>query len=798
LYRITWAMRKDKDVYEYTEDKITVNYTDKERVRQSPAIYLPSTEKEGCIHLFEEAFANAIDEVCAPNSIGYEVIVTLDEADHIMTVQDNGRGIPFGKLFEVCEVLSSSGKMGTDSRAYNTSTGQFGHGLKLVNYYTAYMKVRVDRDGKFIEIMYIDGERVDVKEGKSTDHGTYIEWKNDKRFFKDININCDEILDKLKKKSYVVPGITMIFTGKPKNGSRMEITKEFKNTKFKDYLDQFEIDSPIVNGKASFGDASLEFLFGYESQSDENYNIIGYTNNTYNKIGGSHVEGMLDGISTAVRKYMMDTYLTDKDKKDLLEKDKKEVIIKPEDIRQGLIGIISLHALNPEWKGQYKEGLNDEKLKAFVFKSVRNVVRDFDVAKLNKICSIIKANMKARLSAENNKKRVYKDITNIFSEDKIAEYVPISKYSTSTEQELEICEGLSAKGNLKAGRDEDSQAILTLRGKVENIFDLEPREAVKKSKFLWHMVQILECENDDIMKFDIDKCPFTRINIMTDADVDGDEISCQISMILAKFFSKLVTTGRVYKVVPPLYEVIQDGKSIFVPTIKDFMRLTQRNFAKKHTLYLNDKKVKEENLIEFLIRHERYVESINRLANQYATSPSLCEFILANKNIGFENDKMAEWNKVLPSRFRFIKANEGLKYLTFQGMIGNEFNLFDYTEEFLTDVEEMYKISTDDNFYGYSIDKVILDLSLYSVMKEFAKYQPKIEARFKGLGEMTPEDLERTLLKKDMRHSIRLTMVNGKLTYEKMSVMHSKKKDYPARRKTFMSKYKFDLLDIDT
>jgi len=264
--------------------------------------------------------------------------------------------------------------------------------------------------------------------------------------------------------------------------------------------------------------------------------------------------------------------------------------------------------------------------------------------------------------------------------------------------------------------------------------------------------------------------------------------------MFVKFFPQIVQDGRLYKVVPPLYEVKNKGKTIFVPTIREFMNLTQKNFAKDHKIYINNKVVSEDDIIKFLIRNERYVENLERISNQYAISSTFCEFIIANRHIGFDNDKISEWNRILPSLFRFIKAEKGHKYLILSGMVKSEYNLFEYTIEFNEDIKPAEVI---DSYYGYNLDNTA-NMSLYEILRLFNNYKPKIITRFKGLGEMNSEDMERTMMKRDVRNSIRLTMDDIEESFYKISVMHSKKKEFSDKRKEFMKHFKFDLLEIDT
>lgn len=788
-YQILGHMRRDRDFFAYTEDKIRVLVTDRDRVRDTPTVFLPSIEKEGALHQFEEIFSNAVDEVTVPNSVGDEVIVTYDEKTKVVSVTDNGRGMPFGKLFELAEVLNSSAKSDKDNRAYGTSTGLFGYGMKLVNFMSTYMQIKTEREGKFMHVFYDDGIRKKVEEGKSKHHGTYVEWQFDKRFFTDINITCEDLIEMIKTKAYVIPNVRIIFQGVRKNGEKVD--KVFEKMKLKHFLAQYEIASPLVEGKQVSGYNSVELVFGYVEDVERPANILAYTNNMHNKEGGRHVTGMLEGIQAALKEYMDKDYLT--------KDDKKTLKFKSEDFRSGLVGVVSAHKIKPVFKGQFKSFLDDEDLKKLAFYTARNTIRSMDKTKLNKICSLIKTRAKYRQSLEMSAKRLKKDIKNVFSNDKIEQYIPISKHSTSKYRELIIVEGYSASGGMKSVRNAYQQAILALRGKVENMFDLAPVDAVKASKLLRHLVLIFDCENDDIRKFSLDRCEFNRICLATDADTDGDEIAAQLAMVIAVFFPDIVTAGRLYRMVPPLYEISIDGKKKFVSTMREFMTITQKNFAKKHKLFYKGVKMTNEKLLDFLVEHERYVSVLERLAKQYAISPELCELILSNHEVGFDNSTVKRWEKIIKPHFKFVSVSEGDSgQIVLEGMIDTTYNLFEGSAEFMDDAIDTYELSTDLNFYGYSIDNDRGGDSLYTVMTFFAKYNPKILTHFKGLGEMDSEDIERTMIDRTVRHSIRLTMKDIKETYEKLAIMHSKKKDYPEKRKAHMASAKFDLIELTT
>jgi DNA gyrase subunit B len=776
--------RKGVDTYAYDDESVTVITEDRLRVRATPKLYLPNLDKEGALHPIEEGVANAIDEITSDFSVGDEVIITFNEKTKIISIQDNGRGFPFNKLFDMCEVLNSSAKMGEGKRAYGSSGGVHGMGLKLINYFSAYMKIRTERDGKYMEVNYVDGIRGVVKHGKSKDHGSYVEWQYDDRFFSDTNITCDEILNMLKIKSYVIKNATMIFQGKTKAGT--EVIKEFKNNTLKDFMKQFSLSTPIIEFKDRFGGDELEIMFGFDGEALDDYTFAAYTNNIYNKSGGSHVEGVLGGISNFFSTYMYEEYLPDKEKKDLK--------ITAADCRTGLVGIIATYTQNPSFKGgQHKEKLDMAEIKNFALRATRKALKALDKSKLNKLAAVIRANAKARVSADASKKKAKSDFTNAFSAAKIQDYLAINKKSTVDFAELFVGEGLSAIGAMESAADRDFQAIIAIRGKLDNVFDMTAEEAMK-TPFVDNLVKIFGCGIGKT--FDMSKFPFDRVNFATDADTDGNEIACQMGMIMFRFFPQVVASGRVYRVVPPLYEIKKAGKSIFIPTIREFMTITQNNFATEHKIFCDGKRLSDGDSLELLVGNELYLARLTNIANEYAITDTLCEFLICNKDIGFTNDKVDIWREKLAPMFRFLQVEAGDKFITIRGMDGTEFNLFDYVPEFLEHIEQ---IDPDTIFYGYSIDTPeSTSMSLHAILKMFEKYMPKIENRFKGLGEMDYIDLKRTMMAREVRHSMRLTVRNSDDVFEKMAIMHSQKPGYRKLRKHFMANFKFDIMNIDT
>ena len=419
----------------YDASDINILETDRDRVQQQAHIYIPDKRLAGALHVLREVIDNSQDEVM--NSSG-EVIVTFDEVTREATVTDTGRGIPLEKLQELCEVLNSSGKFskGKDS-AYLNAGGLHGIGLKLANFLSEYFEITSTRDGKSITRYYEDGIFIKEKKESSNAHGTSIRLKLSDKYLKELDkMRCKHIQKLIEEKTDACPGLITIFKGVTKDGNKIkqkytgltinELMKKYMKPTSKTWDFEFE---------SKDGNTSAKIAFGYDSKAIEGSNLMGWTNFIYNKDGGTHVDAIADTLFDVFKRYMLNNFFTDKEKKNLQ--------IRREDVKLGLCGVVVLLTTTPEFLGQYKEKMISESIKeeisSFLYKKL-NKLSDSDMKEISKI---IRDNIKARMSSQKARQQV-KKVGNGLSKDRIEEYIPPKMGCTTGYTEIYLTEGKSA------------------------------------------------------------------------------------------------------------------------------------------------------------------------------------------------------------------------------------------------------------------------------------------------------------------------------------------------------------------
>lgn len=438
----------------YDASDIDILETDRERVQQQAHIYIPDKRLAGALHIIREVTDNAQDEVM--NSSG-EVTVTFDEVTREISVRDTGRGIPLEKLQELCEVLNSSGKFSKGKNsAYLTAGGLHGIGLKLANFLSEYFVITSERDGKSVTRFYEDGVFVKEKKEKSDSHGTFVKMKLSNKYLKELDkMKCKHIQKLIEEKTDACPGLTTIFKGIGKDGKKIkekyvglsikELMKKYMKPTSKTW--EFEYESKD-------GETNVKLAFGYDSKATEGSNLMGWTNFIYNKEGGTHVDAISDSLFDVFKRYMLNSFLSDKEKKTLQ--------IRREDVKLGLCGVSVLLTTKPEFLGQYKEKQISEPIREelchFLYKKL-NKLSDGDMKDISKI---IRENIKARMSSLKARQQV-KKVGNGLSRDRIEDYIPPKMGCTTDYTEVYLTEGKSAGGNAEQARF-DFQAIYKLRG----------------------------------------------------------------------------------------------------------------------------------------------------------------------------------------------------------------------------------------------------------------------------------------------------------------------------------------------
>ena len=528
-----------------------------EAVRKRPGMYIGTTSERGLHHLVWEIVDNSVDEALAGycNKIDVKIL-----PDNIIEVVDNGRGIPtdihpkYGKsaLEIVLTVLHAGGKFENDN--YKVSGGLHGVGVSVVNALSEWLEVEVRKEGNVYYQKYHRGKpEEDVKiigSCEASEHGTTVRFKADGDIFETLVYNYFTLSNRLKELAYLNRGLTIILSDLRKDEKKEEIYKfdggilDFLNEIVKE--EATIIDKPFYVS-AEQDNVEVDVTFTYTTSQNEV--IYSFVNNINTHEGGTHVQG----FRTALTKVINDV-----GKAQGLLKDKDGKLM-GNDIREGVVAIVSTKIPQPQFEGQTKGKLGNSEVSGIVNTIVSNSLKIFleDNPAITKIVvEKILNSKKAREAAQKARELVLrKSVLEVGSlPGKLADCTS----KKAEECEIFIVEGDSAGGSAKQGRDRYNQAILPLRGKIINVEKAGLHKSLESSE-IRAMVTAFGTSIGDT--FDISKLRYGKIILMTDADVDGAHIRTLILTFLYRYMRELINEGNIYIACPPLYKV-SSGKQI--------------------------------------------------------------------------------------------------------------------------------------------------------------------------------------------------------------------------------------------
>ena len=528
-----------------------------EAVRKRPGMYIGTTSERGLHHLVWEIVDNSVDEALAGycNKIDVKIL-----PDNIIEVVDNGRGIPtdihpkYGKsaLEIVLTVLHAGGKFENDN--YKVSGGLHGVGVSVVNALSEWLEVEVRKEGNVYYQKYHRGKpEEDVKiigSCEANEHGTTVRFKADGDIFETLVYNYFTLSNRLKELAYLNRGLTITLSDLRKEEKKEETYKfdggilDFLNEIVKE--ETTIIDKPFYVS-AEQDNVGVDVTFTYTTSQNEV--IYSFVNNINTHEGGTHVQG----FRTALTKVINDV-----GKAQGLLKDKDGKLM-GNDIREGVVGIVSTKIPQPQFEGQTKGKLGNSEVSGIVNTIVSNSLKIFleDNPNITKIIiEKILNSKKAREAAQKARELVLrKSVLEVGSlPGKLADCTS----KKAEECEIFIVEGDSAGGSAKQGRDRYNQAILPLRGKIINVEKAGLHKSLESSE-IRAMVTAFGTSIGET--FDISKLRYGKIILMTDADVDGAHIRTLILTFLYRYMIDLIYAGNVYIACPPLYKVAS-GKQI--------------------------------------------------------------------------------------------------------------------------------------------------------------------------------------------------------------------------------------------
>jgi len=543
----------------YTADQIKV-LEGLKAVRRRPGMYIGTTSKRGLHHLAHEIVDNSIDEA----TVGFcdKIVVEL-HSDNSCTVTDNGRGIPVGMhksgvpaLQVVMTQLHAGGKFDVSGGAYKVAGGLHGVGASVVTALSSKVVVQVKVDGKIHRQEYLNGgEEIGELEviGRSKATGTSTTFWPDPDIFEEVEFEFEVLAKRLQELAFLNPGlrISLIDHRATKDGSPRKVSYRYDGgvVSFVEHLnenrDVLHTKPIAISGKVDEieVDAAIQYTKGYTES------IFSYVNNINTIEGGMHEHG----FKTALTRTINDIA---RSKRILKQSDEN---LRGEDIREGIVAVLSVKVPDPQFEGQTKTKLGNSAARSAVETVINEALADLLERDARLTRSVVeKALQSARAREAARKARALTRQKSGAGRDVLTGKLADCSLRDPEETEIFLVEGDSAGGSAKQGRDRRFQAILPLRGKIINVEKNRLDRILSNNEIQTIVAALGAGIGEDL---DLDRLRYGRVIIMTDADEDGSHIRTLLLTFFYRYMRRLIEEGRVYIAQPPLFKVSQAGKS---------------------------------------------------------------------------------------------------------------------------------------------------------------------------------------------------------------------------------------------
>lgn len=741
-----------------------------EAVRKRPAMYIGSTGKEGLHHLVYEVVDNSVDEASAGFCDKIDIKIRVDNS---VTVDDNGRGIPVDRhkteKVSAAEVvltkLHAGGKFTNDS--YKISGGLHGVGVSVVNALSTYLELEVRRDGNVYRQSYRKGIPVAKLEtvGQTKRKGTKITFLPDPEIFEDIDFSFDTLANRLRELAFLNQGIKITLQDE-RNDKKAEFFYKGGIVSFVEYINRNKKTlhkKPVLISGAK-EDCEVEVAIQYNDTYTEN--IFSFANSINTTEGGTHLVGFRSALTRIINNYAINNNIL-KNGKDSLKGD---------DIREGIACVISVKLAQPQFEGQTKTKLGNSDIKGLVEGIVYEKMGIYleenpTVARqiISKAVDASRAREAARKARELTRRKSALEVTSL--PGKLAD----CQEKDPALSELYLVEGDSAGGSAKQGRDRRNQAILPLRGKLLNV------EKARFDKMLNNeeIKVIVTALGAGIGKddYDINKLRYHKVIIMTDADIDGSHIRTLLLTFFFRHMRELIERGYMYIAQPPLFRVSNKKNERYINTEEEMEHYILDSGVNKVNIILGDgssitgsrllslikKGIRLDTILKKFENEGKDRDVVRLLASDPVFEPNdfkdEARLLKIGKRIG-----MALHDKIVSYRSSFDEEHGSYKLffdLSENGRVKTVYHDKDiFNVPKFSEVKGLIKQLSSLGEAPYWIEEKGTDdtqrrqfgsmISLIEYIIESGKKGMSIQ-RYKGLGEMNPEQLWETTMDPEKR-----------------------------------------------
>jgi DNA gyrase subunit B len=734
-----------------------------EAVRKVPSMYIGNTNVEGLHHLVYELVDNSVDEALEGHCDRISVTVHRDNS---VVVEDNGRGIPVdihqGEGISALEIvltkLHAGGKFDKDS--YKFSAGLHGVGLSVVNALSEYLEVEVRLHGKVYYQRYERGEKTaELKViGQTERSGTKVKFRPDAELFETTEFSYEMLAQRLREISFLNNGIHIVLSDERKGK-----THEFKHdggiAAFARYLNQTKsvlFDEPVYISGSKVGLDAFEVAIQYNDGYNEA--IYSFVNNVSTHEGGSHVAGFRSALTRCINNFSQQRHLL-----------KNGESLSGDDIKEGLVAIVNIKIQNPQFEGQTKAKLGNSEVKGLVESLLNEKLPEYlefnpDVGKV-----IVNKAIDARRAREAAKKA--KEL--IKSKNALESGVLPGKLADCQESDPALCEiylveGDSAGGSAKQGRDRKTQAILPLKGKILNVEKARDEKVVANEEIRAIYLAL------GMNAGDIEGLRYQKVIIMTDADVDGSHIRTLLLTFFYRRMPDLIERGYLYIAQPPLYKLTISGKEMYMKDDDELEEFVLNRSLEKVKVFLKNREIPKDELradLETLRKVEKYRRAMQRINIDASILLALFRADIARREDFETPDKLEPLKGLAVEEGRSVALTldpEHNLYTLSVDEVSRNGSSFVIDYEFCSHEDYRSCLKTYKGIAHYyeneimvadkdGIGKPVMAAELLRFVNDKGREGTAIQ-RYKGLGEMNPEQLWSTTMDPARRRLVKVSI----------------------------------------